>query len=377
MKFKFTDRMIENIVTLSLSGGVIAVVWALVHNWSQFSGFFGKIVTSMIPFLLGLFIAFVLLPLRRRVERVWLAKTGLSDGVKRKLAVLITMLIFAIVIASFFIVLIPQLMSSLGMLLNSMEGYMRTVDSWLSNLGDTQYAEIIDSIYQNLRTNITQLIRNAATMVPRIVSYSVSFISRIFDFFIGVIIALYILLDEEKFTLQVKRVVYATHSPQGVERLGRIARLTSTMFNSFIFGKALDSLIIGVICWFVTTLMNIPYAPLISFIVGLTNMIPVFGPFIGAIPSIFILLIINPAKALEFTIFVVILQQVDGNIIGPRILGDSLGLPALWIMFAISVGGAMFGIIGMFLGVPIFSVIYYLIRDAIYTRLAEKNIKIK
>ena len=120
------------------------------------------------------------------------------------------------------------------------------------------------------------------------------------------------------------------------------------MFNSFIFGKALDSLIIGVICWVGTAILKIPYSTLISFVIGITNMIPVFGPFIGAIPCIFILIFINPISAIEFSIFVLALQQVDGNIIGPKILGGSLGLPALWVMFAIIVGGGLFGVIGMF-----------------------------
>ena len=147
------------------------------------------------------------------------------------------------------------------------------------------------------------------------------------------------------------------------------------MFNSFIFGKALDSLIIGIITWFCMYLMKMPYTPLIAVVVGVTNMIPVFGPFLGAVPCIIILVIIDPIKALEFAIFILILQQIDGNIIGPRILGDSMGLPTLWIMFAIIVGGALFGVVGMFLGVPLFSVIYVLIRDWIYGRLADKNIK--
>ena len=149
------------------------------------------------------------------------------------------------------------------------------------------------------------------------------------------------------------------------------------MFNSFVYGKALDSLIIGIICAICTGLMKMPYAVLISFVIGITNMIPVFGPFIGAIPCIFILLIISPYKALEFSIFVLILQQIDGNIIGPRILGDSLGLPALWIMFAIIIGGATFGIVGMFLGVPIFSVIYYLVSNRVNQALREKRIHIE
>jgi predicted PurR-regulated permease PerM len=148
------------------------------------------------------------------------------------------------------------------------------------------------------------------------------------------------------------------------------------MLDSFIFGKALDSLIIGVTCGLCCGLMKIPYTPLIAFVIGITNMIPIFGPFIGAVPCVFILLIISPTKALEFIIFILILQQVDGNILGPYILGDSLGLPPVWVMFAIIVGGALWGVLGMFLGVPLFSVIYVLIKELINKRLSEKRIKV-
>ncbi|MBP3868283.1 MAG: AI-2E family transporter, partial [Solobacterium sp.] len=137
-----------------------------------------------------------------------------------------------------------------------------------------------------------------------------------------------------------------------------------------------DSLIIGIATAVCCALMKIPYVPLIAFIVGITNMIPVFGPFIGAVPCAFILLIISPAKALEFIIFILVLQQIDGNILGPYILGDSMGLPPVWIMFAIIVGGAIWGVLGMFLGVPIFSVFYILIKDQVTRKLKEKRIRV-
>ena len=169
-------------------------------------------------------------------------------------------------------------------------------------------------------------------------------------------------------------MIYAICGRGTSNKIFYVAKLTSKMFNSFIFGKALDSLIIGIICWVGTAILKVPYSTLISFVIGITNMIPVFGPFIGAIPCIFILIFINPISAIEFSIFVLALQQVDGNIIGPKILGGSLGLPALWVMFAIIVGGGLFGVIGMFLGVPLFSVIYVLIRDAVNNKIRGGNV---
>ena len=160
-----------------------------------------------------------------------------------------------------------------------------------------------------------------------------------------------------------------------MEALIQLSRLTSRMFNSFIIGKMIDSLIIGVICFIGMLIMRLPFAVLISFIVGLTNMIPVFGPFIGAVPGIFILFIVDPIYSLIFAVFVLLLQQFDGNILGPMILGDQLGLPSLWVMFSIIVGGGMFGILGMFLGVPVFAVLYVVVRGFVSGRLKEKNIR--
>ncbi|MBR2066813.1 MAG: AI-2E family transporter, partial [Solobacterium sp.] len=226
-------------------------------------------------------------------------------------------------------------------------------------------------------TKLTEWLTGAQGGLSRLVSYSISLLRTVFNFFVGVIISIYLLMDEEKFRRQIKSIIYAFTDSDKADRVVEITRLTGKTFNSFIFGKFIDSLIIGVITYFVLMIMKMPYAPLISFVVGVTNMIPVFGPFIGAVPSIIILLIINPWKALEFAIFIFILQQIDGNIIGPRILGDAVGLPTLWVMFAIIVGGALFGAVGMFIGVPVFSVIYVLLGKIIENNLAKKEIDLQ
>ena len=148
------------------------------------------------------------------------------------------------------------------------------------------------------------------------------------------------------------------------------------MFNSFIIGKTVDSLIVGVICYIVMLIFGWPYPVLISLIIGVTNMIPVFGPFIGAIPALFLLFIVDPSAALWFALFIIILQQIDGNIIGPLILQDSMGLPSLWIMFAIILGGGFFGLVGMFLGVPVFAVVYVIIKEIVNQRLIDKEIEV-
>jgi predicted PurR-regulated permease PerM len=247
---------------------------------------------------------------------------------------------------------------------------------WDLPSGRNWWRKLSNCLSLTLFTPFLLIITGTAGVVSRVVTYSVSLVRGVFNFLIGMIIAVYLLSDSERFISQAAAVCYSLLPKRSADRVIEVANLSGQMLNRFIFGKLLDSLIIGIFCYIMTELLTIPYAPLISFIVGITNMIPVFGPFIGAVPAIFILLIIQPSKALEFAIFIIILQQIDGNIIGPYILGDSMGLPPIWIMFAIIVGGAVGGVLGMFLGVPIFSVIYLLFTRFIKRQLAEKNIKI-
>jgi predicted PurR-regulated permease PerM len=196
------------------------------------------------------------------------------------------------------------------------------------------------------------------------------------NFALGVIISAYILGERRNFKRQLILILRAAFSERTANWILKEASFANQKFNGFLIGKIVDSTIIGVLCFIFLALTGMPYTILISIIVGVTNMIPVFGPFIGAIPCIFILLIIDPFKSLEFAIFILILQQIDGNIIGPYILGDAVGLPTLWVMFAIIAGGALFGISGMFVGVPVFSVLYDLTKERVQNNLAERKIDI-
>jgi predicted PurR-regulated permease PerM len=208
-----------------------------------------------------------------------------------------------------------------------------------------------------------------------ILNFSWNFVSVLIRTVIGFIVSIYILLDRERFTVQFRKLTYAIFSKKQSERLFEISKLSARMFNSFIIGKTVDSLIVGVICYIFMLIFGWPYPVLISLIIGVTNMIPVFGPFIGAIPALFLLFIVDPSAALWFALFIIILQQIDGNIIGPLILQDSMGLPSLWIMFAIIIGGGFFGLIGMFLGVPVFAIIYVIVKEIVNQRLKDKEIE--
>ena len=184
-----------------------------------------------------------------------------------------------------------------------------------------------------------------------------------FNFVVGLVIAIYLLLGKETFIGQGKKMVYTLFSPKQGNRVIHVVRVTDKMFGGFISGKILDSAIIGVICYIGLVIMGIPYSLLVAVIVGVTNVVPFFGPYVGAAPSFVLIALAEPVKGLYFLIFIVVLQQIDGNIIGPKILGESTGLSSFWVVFAILVGGGLFGFLGMLLGVPAFAVIYYLIRE--------------
>lgn len=376
MKYKLSEQAKENIRVYTIAGILIATFCFLFLNGSPVFSFLKRVVKILTPFFIGFAIAFILMPLCNIIETRWLGGLSWKKKTKRTIAVISCIIIFLLLITVTLLMLIPQLISSVQTLVGNMDVYLRTLEDFVNRFqSNEEYSQVIDNILQSLFTQISNWVQQLSSLLPKVLNYSVSFISSVFNFFVGLIVSVYILLDEETFRSQIRKAIKALFSEKTSKRIFYVAELTGKMFNSFIFGKALDSLIIGIICWFVTSIMNIPYSPLISFIIGITNMIPVFGPFIGAIPSAFILLVINPMAALEFVIFIIILQQIDGNIIGPYILGDSMGLPAFWIMFAIILGGGLFGVIGMFLGVPLFAVIFTIGKEILKEKLKIKEVR--
>ena len=275
------------------------------------------------------------------------------------------------------IVVTPQLISSINTLIDQIPSYIGSTTIFINQLITQLNIESeVSSLLQNLSVEFLQSINEIAREVlPNILSMSINIVTFLFRLVIGIFIAVYMLLEKERFINQVSKLVLALFSKEDAFAIFRISSLANVKFNQFIYGKTIDSIIVGIISFIVMSLLQWPFALLISVIIGITNMIPVFGPFIGAIPGFLILFIVSPTTALWFILFIIILQQIDGNYIGPKILGDSLGLPTLWIMFAIIVGGGFFGILGMFLGVPVFAVIYVIIKETIALRLKNKGIE--
>lgn len=377
MKFKFKEQTKENTIALTCSGIFILCFYFAIRNFPILQQMLGGLLNVLFPFILGFALAFLLSPIVRRTEQKWLAKTKLKSETKRKIGVFAAIVFLFLVLIGFMSILIPQLFESIMTLSTQLSDYLDKANAILNEITLELGFKSgwLSALFTSGESLIQGMLSMAKDYVPKIIGYSWLFVRQTFNFFIAVIIAVYILLEKERFTGQFKKLAYAVMPKRKVESLIRLSRLTSRMFNSFIIGKMIDSLIIGIICFIGMMIMRLPFAVLISFIVGLTNMIPVFGPFIGAVPGIFVLFIVDPIYSLIFAIFVLLLQQFDGNILGPMILGDQMGLPSLWVMFAIIVGGGFFGILGMFLGVPVFAVVYFIIRGFVDSRLSEKNIQ--
>lgn len=379
MRFNNLKEETRDIIkAFTISGILIILFYELLQHIPTFFQFLSEFFSALAPFIFGFCFAFLLAPLRKIVEYKWFKNVKWSQKTKRKWATAISMIFMIAVLVGFCIILVPQLFDSIRTLASSMGTYARSIQDLIDNFtgSDSQYGEIIYDMFNDVGTRIAEWLTGAEGGVAKIMSYSVSFVKGVFNFFIGLIVAIYLLNDEERFKIQWNKILYALLPNKVADRINEVVGLTGESFNKFIFGKAIDSLIIGIACYICCSLMQLPYSPLIGFVVGITNMIPVFGPFIGAIPCILILLMINIWQAAEFAIFILILQQIDGNILGPYILGDSMGLPTLWVMFAIIIGGALFGVPGMFIGVPIFSVIYTLVRKWTEKRIEKKQIVI-
>ena len=285
------------------------------------------------------------------------------------------MLLGFLVVGALISMVLPQLISSIMGLVDTLPDSIRNVTNWLQNLlaDNPEIEQTAMQFYQEGINTLTVWVKN--DMIPQLTTLMSSLVGT-FNFFknllIGIIIAVYVLNSKELFAAQAKKLLYSVVKVPQANLIIDNIRFTHRVFGGFINGKLLDSLIIGVICFVGMSILKLPYSMLISVIIGVTNIIPFFGPFIGAIPSTFLILLINPMQALYFLIFVFALQQFDGNILGPKILGDSTGLSSFWVMFAILLFGGLFGFVGMVLGVPLFAVFYSFVSGMVCRSLRKK-----
>ena len=299
----------------------------------------------------------------------------------RGIATLGALAVFILIIVVLLVMLVPQLVESI-------QGVATTLPSEVQHLidktnkylsSDSEAANFVEDtlIYATNYIKdwaMNDLLPKSNTYLTSITTGLINVFKVLLNIIVGLIVSVYLLFSKETFIGQFKKLNYALFKPKKANIVIQTARKSNEIFGGFISGKILDSMIIGIICYIVLLIMKMPYPVLVSVIVGVTNIIPFFGPFIGAVPSFIIIVLANPIQGLYFLIFVVILQQVDGNIIGPNILGDSTGLSPFWVIFAIMVGGGLFGFAGMLLGVPTFAVIYYIMQEILRYFLRKRDL---
>ncbi|MCI9311797.1 MAG: AI-2E family transporter [Erysipelotrichaceae bacterium] len=374
MRFHYDESMKKRIVTYGSVALIAIVIFFAFYNLTALKSYFAGLFGLISPFILGFAIAFLLNKPMMFIEEKGLNKLRIKQGHKRTLAAIAALILGIFIVGLFFYLLIPQLWESIHSLVETFPKYISDFQIFVEAMIEENHLDLdeIQKLFgnQDIFARLTDFVSNA---LPQMARLSYGFMNMLLNVVLGIMSALYMLLDKEKLCRHTRIAVYALLPNDTAEYLITTSRKTADIFNNFIVGKAIDSLIIGVLCYIGMSILQLPYAILLSVIVGITNMIPVFGPFIGAVPGVFILMIIHPIDAVYFALFILLLQQFDGNILGPLILGDKLGLPSLWILFAVCVGGGLFGIVGMFIGVPLFAVVYMLAKELFAYRLQKKQ----
>ena len=348
----------------------------------------GTLLDAVQPVLFGAMIAYLLAPAVDFFEQHLFpkqVKKAREDGLPcaaapRAVSLLLIWVIISFAVYLLMSFLLPELYRSVMQLVGNMETYYNTIVGWVNDLLEQnpesagEVTKLLQTYYNNLLTWSTDTLAPKAQELLGVLSGGVvSAVSLVMDLIVGVIVSVYLLATKERSAAHGRKMVCGLLTPEKTVWYFRGLHKVDDIFSGFVRGKLLDSLIIGIICFVGCRILQFPYTPLISVIVGVTNVIPFFGPFLGAIPSIFLILLVSPIKALYFAIFVLALQQVDGNIIGPTILGDKTGLSSMWVITAILVGGTFFGVAGMFFGVPVFACLYSLTNFVIRRRLQKKG----
>ena len=355
----------------------------LLHIGRQF-------LSALKPILYGFFMAYLLVPVVNFFEcaifpkQVRTPKEGrYTVPLVRTVSILMTWLLVAFFLYLLASVLLPELYKSIMQLVSNIETYYNTVSGWVLHFFE-QFPSASEWVSTQMNTYFNGLVDwltkevlpQTKLLLVALTGGVWSVLNFFMDMLVGVIVSVYVLATKERCAAQARKVAYSLFSRENVRWVLRGTHKVDSIFSGFVRGKLLDSLIIGILCFISCSILKFPYTPLISVIVGITNVIPFFGPFLGAVPSTFLILLVSPIQAVYFVIFVLVLQQLDGNVIGPRILGDSTGLSSLWVIIAIMVGGSFFGVLGMFFGVPVFACLYSATTFFVETRLKKKALPV-
>lgn len=382
------DHYIKMGTTAFVTVAACITFFFLLYRLDMIVGFIGKIAKSSESIIIGLALAYLLMPtknfIEKRVYRFLRNRKFKKDKAKEfaKFSAITGAIIFLFIIIGVLIaILVPALITSIVGLIEAMPGYVNSFVKWIEDMGfaDSSVALMIGNAITSLTSELqawaqTEIFPLVQEYIGQITSGVLAVLKVILNFFVGIVVVVYVMTIQETLTGQCKKIIYAIFPAKKGNIIIDTVRKSHEIFGGFVTGKIIDSAIIGVIAYIGCMILQIPSALLVAFIIGVTNVIPFFGPFIGAVPTIMLVLIQSPIHALYLGIFILVLQQVDGNIIGPKILGDSTGLSAFWILTSITIAGGLFGFFGMLLGVPVFAVIYYIIQQIIKYRMEKINL---
>ena len=355
---------------------------------------FGYIFNLLKPFIFGFCIAFILnIPLSKiegmltgknkkgkiknnsdKREKKVEPENKKTNGKLRLLSIVISLLIFIGIIFLTLFLVIPEFINTISIFKDSIPTAFNTCKEWLENVmsNNPQVIEKINEFkpdWQQLDENVTTWIKSTATGIIGVsIDFVISFFSGVINFFMGVIFAVYMLMQKEKLVCQFKRVFRAYIPEEKCNSLFHIGQITNDTFKKFFGGQFIEAILLGILCFIGMTIFRMPYALTISVLVGVTALIPVFGAFFGTAIGAILILAVDPMQAVWFVVYIIVLQQIDGNFIYPKVVGDSVGLPGIWVMLAVLVGGNSMGIIGMLIGVPIASVIYKLVKEYVNSK---------
>lgn len=370
---------------LAIAAFTVILYWGL-NNLSLLLSWARALLALLSPFILGSCIAFILSVPMKGVERLlfgWAdgrGKHGWAQKIKRPVSIVLTICLFIAVIWFVVFLVVPELLRTLGIISDAIPPFIRRMQTWstgfmagLPDLSKEIAALQID--WMGIWKNVAGFLSSSATNVLNSTfTVASSVFNGVFNFILGLIFAIYILMQKEKLAQQGKRVLYAVFPERAAAYMLNVSSLTHRTFSSFLTGQCLEAVILGAIFFVSMTLFRFPYALMISVLIAFTALIPIFGAFIGCFVGAFLILVTDPLKALWFLILFLVLQQIEGNLIYPRVVGSSVGLPSLWVLVAVTLGGSTMGVLGMLIFVPLFSVLYAIARESVAGRLSRKGI---
>lgn len=362
---------------LVIAANVLLIVAIL--KFDAIASVFGTLMSVLSPVIWGLIIAFLMNPIMVNTEKLFKKKKeGSSGKLMRAFSVTIASLVFLGIVVGLLVIVVPELVESIKNLFNNMGDLRNKLENWIKNTF-SNYPSLVDTATEKIDAftkDASVIFEKIQPMMDDLVSGAWDVLSFIKDFVLGFIVSIYMLCNKETLLAQIKKTIVSITKKSTCAKIMNVSSQANKVFSGFITGKIIDSIIIGLLCFIGLTLMGMPYNIMIAVIVGVTNIIPFFGPIIGAVPSTLLMLIVDPKKAILLFIFILILQQFDGNILGPKILGDSTGLPGFWVLVSLIICGGLFGFAGMVLAVPMFALLYSFTRSWVENKLKRKKLPV-